>query len=236
MRTILKVLVGSRAHGLAREGSDADYRGVFVNSTLAILAAQAGLGERPRDTAWLEGEVKPDTSDMASDRVDDTAWELGHFLNLAARGNSTALEVLWAPVVESTAYGARLHVLRNVAWSPRSVRDAFVGYASNQRKKFLAGMADPRARKYACANLRVLYQGWRLLEPGELPVDLRGALDDVYATLTRWRDGDYTVGEVVEACCDMEARVQVAYAVCKQRQDLGALTAFLDDVRKTFWY
>ncbi|MBI2020193.1 nucleotidyltransferase domain-containing protein [Candidatus Daviesbacteria bacterium] len=35
---ILKVLVGSKAHGLANKDSDTDYRGVFVESTSEILA------------------------------------------------------------------------------------------------------------------------------------------------------------------------------------------------------
>mgnify|MGYP001501964861 CR=1 FL=1 len=35
---ILKVLVGSRAHGLSTETSDYDYRGVFVQPTETILS------------------------------------------------------------------------------------------------------------------------------------------------------------------------------------------------------
>ena len=95
---ILKALVGSRAHGLAGPDSDADYRGVFVTPTSDLLR----IGQRQSDTRWVEGEK---AADIGTAKVDDTAWELGHFLSLATHCNPTILEVFAAPVVAGTPEG-----------------------------------------------------------------------------------------------------------------------------------
>lgn len=76
-RRILQVLVGSRSHNLHTEDSDFDYRGVFVVPTVDLLS----LGKNLKTTSWVEG------------RVDDTAWELGHFLHLATKCNPNILDV-----------------------------------------------------------------------------------------------------------------------------------------------
>ncbi len=64
---ILKVLVGSRAHGLHTEESDYDWRGVFVVPTEEIFK----VGAKIKDTNWIEG------------KEDNTTWEIGHFMNMA---------------------------------------------------------------------------------------------------------------------------------------------------------
>jgi len=78
---ILKVLVGSHAHGLATAESDYDYRAVFVQPTEEIL----GLGHKAQNNQWLEGDI------------DNTSYEVGHFLFLASKSNPTILEVFHAP-------------------------------------------------------------------------------------------------------------------------------------------
>lgn len=229
MVTMLKVIVGSRAHGLAGPESDFDYRGVFLHPTSHILS----LGAKPKQTAWVEGVPIPDyVQDTASGKIDDTAWELGHFLHLATHCNPTILEVFAAPVESATEDGERMRALFPYIWQPQGVKDAFVGYGLNQRKKFLDGK-DVRPHKYAVAYLRVLYQASVLLTEGRLPVLMIGS--PVYDTLKRWRAKDYTVGEVVETCLEWERRVRLAAPVCKQKQDLGPVNDFLLDVRRRSW-
>ena len=228
-RTILKVIVGSRAHGLAGPESDFDYRGVFLHPTSHILA----LGAKPKQTEWVEGVPIPDyVQDTASGKIDDTAWELGHFLNLATHCNPTILEVFAAPIESATEDGERMRALLPNIWHPHGVKDAFVGYGLNQRKKFLDGK-DVRPHKYAVAYLRVLYQASVLLTEGRLPVLMIGS--PVYDTLKRWRAKDYTVGEVVETCLEWEHRVRLAAPVCKQKPNLGPVNDFLLDVRRRCW-
>lgn len=219
---ILKVLVGSRAHGLAGPDSDYDYRGVFVRPTSEILA----LGAKGSNTQWNEADKQ------AGEKADDTSWELGHFLHLATHCNPTILEVFAGPVVETTPDGDALRELLPAVWHPKGVRDAFVGYGLNQRKKFLEDK-DTRPAKYASAYLRVLYQAWVLLRFGSLITDFRET--PVFSTLKKWRDNDYTKGEVIDLCLSWQQNVELAYAACKQQPDLARVNAFLLDVRRRCW-
>jgi uncharacterized protein len=221
---ILKVIVGSRAHGLAREDSDYDYRAVFVHPTSRLLS----LGAKPNDTAWIEG-----TPQTEGGKIDDTAWEIGHFLNLATRSNPTILETFVAPVesiVRPT--GESLRNLFNAVWEPRAVRDSFIGYGHNQRKKMLDNK-DARANKYACAYLRVLYQGSVLLQEGWLPIDMTKT--PIYDTLVKWRAGNFTNGEAIDVCAEYEARIQEAWVTCPQTQNFAAINDFLLATRRHNW-
>ena len=56
MTQILKVLVGSRAHGLARPDSDYDYRGVYVTPTRELFS----LRHKLKDKTWVEGAREAD--------------------------------------------------------------------------------------------------------------------------------------------------------------------------------
>ena len=94
-RSILKVLVGSHAHGLAGHESDQDFRSVFVIPTKAMFR----VGFKYQGARMMkEGE-------------DETAWEIGQFLFLAQQGHPLVLETFMAPVVETDTWGAELRDL-----------------------------------------------------------------------------------------------------------------------------
>src|SRR2546429_619841 len=117
---ILKTIVGSQAHGLANENSDYDYRGVFVVPTSEILR----IGGSVKETNWIEGNE------------DDTSWEIGKFLLMATKCNPTVLETFLAPVKTSSPLGDELRTLFPHVWNSNDVKNAFIGYGINQRKKF----------------------------------------------------------------------------------------------------
>ena len=217
---ILKVLVGSRAHGLHNDDSDYDYRSVFVAPTSKILS----LGAQPKSTVWIEG--------TGAGRTDDTSWEVKHFLDLAVHCNPTILEVFVAPVVQASEFSYRLRGLFQYIWSPVAVRDAFIGYGHNQRKKFLDNK-DNRSNKYAVAYLRVLYQARELLSKGYLPVDMQ--LTEVYDTLKRWRLGNMSSGEVIDTTEEWTYKVHCASAGCTQKPDVERANDFLLDIRRQCW-
>jgi predicted nucleotidyltransferase len=224
---ILKTLVGSRAHGLHTEQSDYDYRGVFVQPTREILS----LRGTTQQTSWVEGR----RVEEAGAKQDDTAWEIGHFLKLASQCNPTILEVFAAPVVESTPDGDALRALLPAVWDPVRVRDAFVGYGLNQRKKMLEDK-DKRPAKYATAYLRTLVQAERLLIHGVLPVDMR--LHEEFQTLLCFKNGLASVGAVVDKCREWERRVEAAMkatTAIRQKPDPDVVDAFLLDVRQRYW-
>src|ERR1035437_2558917 len=114
---ILKVIVGSQAHGLATDESDWDYRGVFVVPTVEILK----IGGNIKNTNWIEGDV------------DSTRWEIGHFLNMAVHCNPTVLETFLAPKVDINAanwtdenvidWGEELRKLFPYVWNSNDVKN-----------------------------------------------------------------------------------------------------------------
>lgn len=217
MKTILKVIVGSQAHGLATPESDFDYRGVFVVPTAEILK----LGNIKQNTNWIEGTD------------DDTSWEIGHFLNLATHCNPTILETFLAPIKESTPWGLSLTTLFPYIWNSTDVMNAFIGYGLNQRKKFLEGK-DGRPHKFAAAYLRSLVNGWELLETGTFTVRIADL--PIGETVRRFKNGDYTVGEVIQTCWDWETKVRKAYKKNPDHKpDLEKINEFLLKVRKEFW-
>lgn len=224
MDWILKVLVGSRAHGLSTAQSDYDYRGVFVQPTNAIL----GLSGTVQQTHWVEGrDVKE-----AGKKEDDTAWEIGHFLKLATHCNPSILEAFVAPVEHATAEGLALRALFQYIWHPKGVRDAFIGYGLNQRKKLLDGK-DSRPNKFAVAYLRVLCQAERLLVHKVLMVDFTRHPE--FQTLMMFRNGMCSTGSIINKCLEWQDRVEQAAESCDQQADLGPVEEYLLDVRRAHW-
>lgn len=221
MTTILKVLVGSRAHGLHTEESDYDWRGVFVTPTQDILK----IGGTTQQTSWIEG------------KEDDTSWEVGKFLLMATKCNPTVLEVFKCsthPVaIQHALWGMRLQGLFPHVWNSNDVRNAFVGYGLNQRKKFLDNK-DVRPHKYAVAYLRTLYMATQLLETGDFSVDMTN--EPIFPVLKRWKNKDYGLGEVIDITREWEGKVEVAYQKNPDKKtNIDPVNEFLLQVRKDFW-
>lgn len=220
--TILKVLVGSRAHGTHTQASDYDYRGVFVQPTADILS----LGGKIKQTSWIEGREPNE----AGKKEDDTAWEIGHFLQLATHCNPTILEVFAAtPCEDTTTEGHELQAIFPYVWNPQAVRDAFVGYGLNQRKKMLENK-DARPWKYACAYLRTLIQAEQLLRIGVLPVDMR--FHEEYGTLMMFKNKIGTPGAVIDKCLVWQRKVEALADVCTHTPEPEKVNDFLLRVRR----
>lgn len=217
MKTILKVLVGSQAHGLADETSDYDYRGVFLAPTSDILKIRSKI----KNTHWVEG------------KTDDTAWELEHFLDMATRGNPTIMEVFHAPIVEADSLGTALRTLFLSVVDVKMLIKSHVGYGLNQRKKFLEDK-DGRKSKYASAYLRTLYQCFTFLKTNIYPVNMVGT--PIYETLLRYRRGDYDYGEVINTCLQWQQKIEdTPWAGIDRGADMNAVNDFLLTVRKENW-
>ena len=218
---ILKVIVGSQAHGLATPESDYDYRGVFVIPTTELLK----LGGHKEQTNWIEG------------KEDNTSWELGHFLNMAVHCNPTILETFLAPSIptpiQNANFSMELRELFEYVWNSNDVMNAFIGYGRNQRKKFLDNK-DNREAKYATANLRVLYNAYEILTTGTFSSNMTKT--PIFETLKRYKNKDYKMGEVIQTCYDWESKVKEAFEKNpKKETDLEPVNNFLLKVRKKFW-
>lgn len=217
--TILKVLVGSRAHHLHTDESDYDFRGVFVVPTSTILS----LGKTVKNTNWVE------------DDIDDTSWEIGHFLHLATKCNPTILETFLSPVEEITPLGQELRDLFPHIWNSQYVRDAFIGYSHNQRKKLLDGK-DVRPHKYATAYLRTLYNAKELLETGTFTINVGDTEFGDYLRRVKYKDPSISVGEIIDRCVALEAEVHEAFNKNPDKQtDVEKVNEFLLKVRRENW-
>jgi predicted nucleotidyltransferase len=213
--TILKVLVGSHAHGLAGDASDRDYRRVFVMPTVNLFR----LAYKPPGPRW------------AKEGGDETAWEVGLFLSLAVQCHPLVLETFVAPPVTVDRWGTELRELFPAVWHPQRAYDAFVSYGLNQRTKFLE-RKDGRPAKYAATYIRILYHLCELLETGTFT--LRIADTPISATIAKLKDGAFRTGEVIDLAEQWTDEATRRLAQCRHQSDPAAIDAFLVWMRKAF--
>ena len=215
MLTILKVLVGSQAHGLATAKSDRDYRSVYVMPTEQMFQ----LGFKYPATQWIKTGG------------DETAWEVGQFLMLATQCHPLVLETLLAPVVTADQWGDQLRSLFPVLWSPNHAFEAFTNYARNQRTKFL-DQKDERPAKYAAAYIRVLDNLRELLETGTFTVQI--ASTAMGATLLQIKNGEMGMGRVIDLGEDLLQQCAYHLRQCTHTPDHKLVQDFLTTLRKAF--
>ncbi|MBC2903276.1 DNA polymerase beta superfamily protein [Streptomyces cupreus] len=154
--TIYACVMGSRAFGLATDGSDTDRRGVF-------LAPTPLFWHFDKPPTHVEGPAEEQFS-----------WELERFCELALRANPNILECLHSPLVEyADDTGRELLDLRG-AFLSRQAHVTFVRYAVGQRKKLEADVRNHGAPrwKHAMHLLRLLMSVRDLLRTGELSIDV----------------------------------------------------------------
>lgn len=214
---ILKSLVGSRAHGLHRPDSDYDYRSVHVEPTKKILS----LGFKYKASSWNEGEV------------DDTSYEIGHFLQLCTKANPAVLEVLLAETREIDGpYAKEMRELLPYMYNPQDAFNAFAGYSKNQQKKMLDNHLNRRL-KYGVSYVRTVHNLIQLFEFGTFSLKVTNPI--LLGVLTDIKAGEYSDGEILNYA---ETGVNLArqmLADVPNRQDLGLVNEFLLKVRKDFW-
>ncbi|MFI6447334.1 DNA polymerase beta superfamily protein [Kitasatospora sp. NPDC050543] len=157
---LLSGIVGSTAYGLAHAGSDVDRLGLFA----APAEEFHGLG-RPAES-------------HVTTAPDRTLHEAAKWCRLALGCNPSSSELAWLPpelYEVRTPLGEELIAIRGSFLSSKAVRGSYLGYAEQQFRKLRtrdtadrAGRA--RAAKHARHLVRLLEQGTRLHESGELVV------------------------------------------------------------------
>jgi predicted nucleotidyltransferase len=213
--TILKVLVGSQAHGLAEPASDADSRSVFVIPTAEMFR----LGFKYQPARWIKGPE------------DEAAWEVGRFLSLAIQCHPLILEAFLAPVLYADAWGTELRTLFPVVWSPQQASASFLGYGENQRRKLLE-KKDGRPEKYAAAYLRVLHNLLELLQTGTFTV--RIAETEVGNIIARAKAGHLRTGEVIDLAEAWTQETSRLLAHCTHQPDFSRVDEYLVRIRRAF--
>ncbi|MEU6393769.1 nucleotidyltransferase domain-containing protein [Streptomyces sp. NPDC046939] len=154
--TVYACVMGSRAFGLATEGSDTDLRGVYLAPTPLFWRFD-------KPPTHIEGPADEQFS-----------WELERFCALALRANPNILECLHSPLVTHlTDTGRDLLSLRD-AFLSQEAHETFARYALSQRRKLEADVRTHGAPrwKHAMHLLRLLTSCRDLLRTGELTIDV----------------------------------------------------------------
>ena len=213
-RQILRVIVGSRAQGLAGPGSDTDRRGVFLPAA-ADHWSLAGV---------------PHT--ITDDDAEESAWELERVLRLALKANPTVLEALFSPLVEfATPLGEELLALRPAFLSKRL--HATCGNYSDAQfalldKRRAAGKTVNV--KHAAHLVRLLAIGTAALRGGGFRVDAGPDRDWLLAV----KRGEKTLAEVDGVRAERRAAFDAALAdsPLPDEPDEPAVDAFLVRARR----
>lgn len=213
--TILRVLVGSHAHGLAGQESDRDFRSVFVMPTVELFR----LGFKYQGTRMMKEEA------------DETSWEVGHFLQLAVQCHPLVLETFVAPVEAMDDWGRKLRALFPSLWSAQTAFDAFLQYGDNQRRKML-DKKDGRPAKYAATYIRVLFHLCELLEHGTFNLNI--AESPIGDTVRRIKEGNYRTGEVIDLGEYWITEATRRLGSCSHKPNIEAVDEFMIRLRKSF--
>ncbi|MFD7551798.1 DNA polymerase beta superfamily protein [Streptomyces sp. NPDC059816] len=211
--TIYSCVTGSRAFGLATDGSDTDRRGVFV---------------APTPSFWRFD--KPPTH-VEGPGEEQFSWELERFCELALRANPNILECLYSPLVQyADGTGRELLDLRG-AFLSRRVHETFTGYATAQRARLAADVRRHGAPrwKHAMHMLRLLQSCRDLLRTGTLTLDVGEEREPLLAV----RRGEVPWAEVESRMARLidRAAAELPRSPLSPAPDRARVEAFLTAVR-----
>ncbi|MER7705269.1 nucleotidyltransferase domain-containing protein [Kitasatospora sp. NPDC097605] len=217
---LLSGIVGSTAYGLAHAGSDIDRLGLFAAPT-----------ER------FHGLHRPAESHVTT-APDRTLHEAAKWCRLALGCNPTASELVWLPddlYEVRTPLGEELIAIRRSFLSARAVRNAYLGYATQQfRKLRTRDASDPagraRAAKHARHLVRLLDQAVHLHEAGHNLVRLPDP-ERVRALGERIADDPAHAEALLASATDRLDRP----GVLPERPDERPADAWLRRVRTAHW-
>ncbi len=215
---LIRGVGGSNAHGLAHEGSDHDYRGVFAYPTEALL----GLDE------------PPETIVTAAPQPDSSAHELKKFLRLAMKANPDVLEVLALDMYIDfdDDWGPRLLELTPAFLSSTYVHSAYMGYASQQfhalekRGDSFSSKTKGRTWKHAKHMFRLMEVGMHLYTTGDLKIKVNSP---------SWYLETLPEMEIQDAIAEFDMRFEAfrhAETVLPKQPDVERINQFLIDYRK----
>lgn len=200
MTTVTKVLVGSRLHGLANEGSDYDWRGVHMHGLKPLLSPFRNL----KNTTWIEGDE------------DNTSYELRDFCKDATHGSATILEVFFSDEIRETGHVAD-EMREN--WEKFMDTEKFImasrGYAQSQYNKMNLFEPDARTPKFAVAYLRVMWQCAVFLETEEFHcrIDDTAMRQKMLEVKHKWRPE--LIPDLTEELMRLQSRVTRAHATAR---------------------
>lgn len=128
---LFKCLGGSYLYGTNSESSDKDYKGVFLPNLNDLI-----LGKAPKHYTSTTGSFNERNS---SDDIDETYYSLHYFLELAAKGDTNAIDILFAytnkdAVIETSPIWDE--IIENIDKILTKNVKAYLGYCKSQCIKY----------------------------------------------------------------------------------------------------
>jgi predicted nucleotidyltransferase len=208
---VYRCTVGSRAFGLASEGSDEDIRGVYLP---------------PADRNWSLWKP-PEQWESSGGGLDEVYWEIEKFLLLALKANPSILEILWTPtVLHADELGTELRGLRD-AFLSKHIYATYSGYVLSQFRRMRNSVEKKGTfkAKHAMHLVRLLLSGIHALRTGEIRVDVSEHREELLAI----KRGERTFEEVRARALDLDREFQEAFArtALPDRPDYARANAFL---------
>lgn len=195
---ILETLVGSRAYGLAQEGSDSDFLGVYVPP----FPKTCGIYPPARSAKSADGTK--------------LAWSLDRFCRLALQADPHTMEVLFLPSRVLDPMGEWILQKRDLFVS-QQIYGKFGVFAISQLKKFKTKLEkDPEntcrdlAPKNAYNLIRYLHIAIDWLRTGQPQFRPEGPVRD---RILQIKKGEVPLIEVVQEAEDLFPKLQQAKAV-----------------------
>lgn len=232
MKTILQGIVGSTAYGLATPSSDVDRMGVFIAPTSQVVSFH-----RPKESVVT---TKPDI----------TQHEVGKFLSLVLRCNPSVTELLWLSNGRETGsdyedyeeldapWGYDLIYMRKSFLSAPLIKNAYLGYATQQFKKLISrgdGTFGPdlakRTQKHARHLRGLVEQGFELYTTGSLTVKVSDPEAIRYFGQRVEANPEVAIAYMARA----EAKFADARSVLPERPDEEKAERWLIHLRKQNW-
>lgn len=207
---IAKILVGSRAYGTDIEGSDWDFKGVFIQDPLHL---------------FLNGPIK-----IIEISEDEIYYELGYFAGLCLHQNPTILEMLYAPedcIVYTTEHWRRFQNKRDLILSKKA-RHAYKGYIAKEIKELTRG------HKQEAHILRLALTARLVADLGKVCVKLPPAMLEC---VRRVRNGEWTQEWTLSQVEDIVKKVDTDFASSQIRDepDVEKVMEKVLDIKKEYF-
>ena len=233
-------------HGLALPGvSDQDEMGIFVEPPHRVL----GVGERLDRYVFRS---RPEGTRSEPGDTDLVMYSLRRYLQLATKGNPTALLPLYAPAESTltlTALGSQLRDLAPALLSQQAVH-RFLGYLQAQLDRLL-GQSARRGMpnrpelvqrhgydtKYASHALRLAYQGLEVARDGRLSLPMPTPERDRVMAVKQGAVSslDQVVSQVESVRSQVRAVLDEGRSPLPEQPDLAAVGAWSVQAHRQHW-
>lgn len=164
-RVIYRCIVGSRALGLAGEGSDVDRRGFYLP---------------PADLHWSLFDLP---EQLENKETEECYWEIRKFIIMALKADPNTLECLYTPLVEFSTPIADELISRRSAFLSKRIYQTYNGYVLSQVKRLEQDVRTSGAPrwKHAMHLMRLLLAGITALREGFILVNVSEHRDRLLA-------------------------------------------------------